>query len=73
MNFSNAAFDQANELAERERENGILAAARAMAGGGFTHCIECGEEISAQRRAAYRGAKRCVECQTAYELEQATR
>lgn len=73
MNFSNAAYDLANEIADRERESGILAAARALSGDGFTHCIGCGEPIDARRRAAFPGAKRCYECQSAYELEQATR
>lgn len=73
MNFSNAAYDRADELAEGERESGINAASRALCGHGFTHCIECGEPIDGRRREALPSAKRCVECQTAIELEQATR
>ena len=73
MNSSNAAFDRADELAERERESGIEAASKALSGDGFTHCIECGRPIDPRRRAALPSAKRCTDCQTVYELEQATR
>ncbi|MGG4603054.1 TraR/DksA C4-type zinc finger protein [Alcaligenaceae bacterium Me47] len=33
------------------------------------HCIRCGDEISAARRAAYPAARRCVECQSDYDSE----
>ena len=35
----------------------------AAAGEGETHCVECGEEIPAARRAALPGARTCVACQ----------
>lgn len=73
MNFSNAAYDLADQRAEQEREAGINAAKRAVSGDGFTDCIECGEPIPPHRRAAFPAAKRCFECQSAYELERATR
>lgn len=73
MNLSNAALDRAEELAGKERQSGIRAAALALAGDGFSHCIDCGDEIDPKRRAALPSAKRCTPCQTAYELEQAVR
>lgn len=73
MNFSNAAYDRADELAEKERQIGIEAASKALSGVGFLDCIDCGEEIEPKRRAALPSAKRCTSCQTTYELEQAAR
>lgn len=73
MQFSNAAYDLAEQLAEQERDAGIRAAARALSGDGFTHCIDCGEPIDARRRAAVPGVKRCFLCQQAHEMEQAIR
>lgn len=73
MQFSNAAYERADELAEKERRTGIEAASKALSGPGFIDCIDCGEQISAERRRALPSAKRCTACQMAYELEQATR
>lgn len=73
MNFSNAAYELADQRADEERQSGIRAATVALGGGGHTHCIECGKPIDGRRRAALPSAKRCFECQSAYELEQATR
>lgn len=70
MNSSNAAFDQAEQLAEAEREAGIVSARAALSGGGFTHCVNCGVAIPLSRRKALPSAKRCFECQQAYELDQ---
>jgi phage/conjugal plasmid C-4 type zinc finger TraR family protein len=70
MNFTNAAYDQADELAEKERQCGIEAASKELSGSGFTHCIDCGAEIDRRRRAALPSAKRCFPCQQAYELDQ---
>jgi phage/conjugal plasmid C-4 type zinc finger TraR family protein len=70
---SNADFDRAEELAEGERQSGIKAASKALLGVGLIDCIGCGHEIDPKRRAAAPWAKRCAECQTTYELEQATR
>lgn len=72
MYVSNAALDRAEELAEGERQTGINAASRAISEVGFVDCIDCGREIHPKRRAALPSAKRCVDCQTAYELEQVT-
>jgi len=45
--------------------DGVLTArARLPAGEGATHCIECGDEIPAARRAALPGARTCVHCQS---------
>ena len=43
----------------------MLARARLAAGGGESHCAECGEEIPAARRKALPGARTCVPCQSA--------
>ena len=50
--------------------DGVLhARARLPAGEGTTHCVECGEEIPARRRAALPGVRTCVACQA--ELDRA--
>ncbi|MEM7250500.1 MAG: DksA/TraR family C4-type zinc finger protein [Pseudomonadota bacterium] len=41
------------------------------AGSGRAECEECGEPIPAARRAAIPGARRCVECQSARDTENA--
>jgi phage/conjugal plasmid C-4 type zinc finger TraR family protein len=43
----------------------LAARARLAAGEGASHCDECGEKISAARRAALPNARTCVPCQTA--------
>lgn len=73
MDVSNAALDLASERADQERENGIRAASAAIAGSGFTHCVDCGGAIDEARRAALPSAKRCFGCQSIYEMEQAAR
>lgn len=73
MNFSNAAYDLADQRAEQEREAAVLAARLALGGDGSSHCIECGDPIESARRAAYPSARRCVACQSAHELEHARR
>lgn len=49
--------------AEQERNSGINSVRRELNTQGESHCIDCDEEISAQRRAALPSAKRCVDCQ----------
>ena len=45
-------------------KDAVLAArTRLAAGGGETHCVECGEEIPDARRRALPGARTCVACQ----------
>ncbi|WP_449557263.1 TraR/DksA family transcriptional regulator [Huaxiibacter chinensis] len=33
------------------------------------HCVECGEDIPAPRRAAVPGCQKCAECQSVIELK----
>lgn len=42
----------------------LTARARMPAGGGATHCEECGEAIPDGRRRALPGARTCVRCQS---------
>ena len=45
--------------------DGVLTArARLPVGEGSEHCIECGDDIPAARRAALPGATTCVACQS---------
>jgi phage/conjugal plasmid C-4 type zinc finger TraR family protein len=45
--------------------DGVLRARAGMpTGEGEIHCVECGEEIPAARRAVVPGVRRCVACQS---------
>lgn len=62
--------DFAKELADREIETRINAAARGIemaVTDGRETCAECGVEIPEARRKACPGAFRCVECQETHE------
>lgn len=63
MKTGNAAFELADQLAEKEREAGVAMVRAAVSGTGETHCIDCGEAISPERRAALPSARRCIDCQ----------
>jgi len=63
----NAALELADLRAEQERERGIKAAQQALLQEGRDDCAGCGAEIEAQRREALPSARRCIECQTAFE------
>ncbi len=56
-------LDEAQEKTERERAASIGRATAALRGEAETHCVSCGDEIPAARRAAVAGVKRCVGCQ----------
>ena len=43
-----------------------------IATGGFGVCIDCGTGVPLARLKAYPTAKRCVQCQTAYERQRTT-
>jgi phage/conjugal plasmid C-4 type zinc finger TraR family protein len=60
----NAAFDLADELAERERLAGIARASAAVKGMSGRFVCDCGSEIPPARRAAYPNAKDCIDCAT---------
>lgn len=69
MTLSNFAFELAEHRAEQERDAAIARATAEVSAQGEVHCIRCGDEISAARRAAYPAARRCVECQSDYDSE----
>lgn len=73
MDLSNSAFDQAEELAEGERQNGIKTASEALSKPGTAVCVDCDTEISEARRKAAPFATRCIECQAAREKGQVAR
>ena len=68
--LSNFHRERAEELTEEEREAAIKAASKALQGGGFHDCIDCGIPIPRIRKAALPSAKRCFECQQTYEMQQ---
>lgn len=37
-------------------------------GPGTIYCVDCGDKISAARKAAYPSCTRCAECQAAWEV-----
>lgn len=45
-----------------------LARGRLKAGGGLTHCEQCGEKIPQARRKALPGARTCVSCQSGRDM-----
>ncbi|EQC0055598.1 TPA: TraR/DksA family transcriptional regulator [Klebsiella oxytoca] len=61
-------IDQANELAERQREAAIAKCRINHHAVSATHCCDCGEEIKQKRREAVPGCQRCADCQEEEEL-----
>lgn len=66
MSFSDD-IDWANDLAMREREDGARAATDALRETGTETCLDCGDLISPERKAAVPSARRCSLCQTERE------
>ena len=75
--------DQAQTSTMNLREGGMAAhyaveladvdnALERIATGGFGVCIDCGTGVPLARLKAYPTAKRCVQCQTAYERQRTT-
>ncbi|WP_417423581.1 TraR/DksA C4-type zinc finger protein [Hoeflea sp.] len=62
-------IEQAEERVARERDLKLEHAAKLVAEHGQSDCKDCGFEIPPDRRAAAPFAKRCFECQQAYELD----
>ncbi|HAT6800606.1 TPA: TraR/DksA family transcriptional regulator [Citrobacter freundii] len=61
-------IDTAAEIEELQR-NAALSAHRLNHNAvSVEHCMECGEDIPAPRRAAAPGCQTCAECQTDLEL-----
>lgn len=56
-------LDLAEALAERERAAGVARVAAALAKPGAADCWDCGDRLSAARRAALPSAVRCTACQ----------
>jgi phage/conjugal plasmid C-4 type zinc finger TraR family protein len=61
-------IDQASELEEMLRENAIAAHRLNPNAVSASHCIECDEALSDERRKAYPGCTMCVSCQSEQEL-----
>lgn len=59
--------DRANLDTETYRAAGLRKVQDQVAQAGATECVACGEELSAERRAAMPSARTCVECQEAAE------
>ncbi|EMR0739546.1 TraR/DksA family transcriptional regulator [Citrobacter braakii] len=56
-------IDQASALEEMMRENAIQAHRLNHSAVSATHCEECGDRLSNERRKAYPGCTMCVSCQ----------
>ncbi|HHT8226931.1 TPA: TraR/DksA family transcriptional regulator [Citrobacter braakii] len=61
-------IDQASALEEMMRENAIQAHRLNHSAVSATHCEECGDRLSNERRKAYPGCTMCVDCQAEQEL-----
>lgn len=60
--------DIANDYAERQLEHSLAKhVAREKSEESSFYCIECDEVIPHKRRAAIKGVKTCVDCQSALE------
>lgn len=62
--------DVAKDYADRHNQESIsrvLAEARRPVGLGSEFCVDCEEEIPAERRQKQPGCTRCVDCQRAHE------
>ena len=66
--MSSEIIDQASALEEMMRENAIQAHRLDHSAVSATHCIECDEALSDERRKAYPGCTMCVSCQSEQEL-----
>ncbi|MEF3090439.1 TraR/DksA family transcriptional regulator [Raoultella scottii] len=60
-------IDQANELAELQREAAIAKCRINHNAVSATHCVECGDEIPMRRREVVAGCQRCADCQEVAE------
>ena len=63
-----ADYAEARERVERDRGMSLSRAALEAAGAG--ECCDCGDDLSAERRAAAPFARRCVDCQSDHERGQ---
>lgn len=63
-------LDRVQELVDLRTERSISSARSLLNQGGEIECVDCGVEIPAARRNAYRAARRCALCQTRLETRQ---
>ncbi|EMX9223749.1 TraR/DksA family transcriptional regulator [Citrobacter koseri] len=61
-------IDQANELTQQRIDMAVAAHRLNRNAVSAEHCMECGEDIPAPRRAAVPGCQTCAECQADLEL-----
>lgn len=70
-------FDQASAIEAMDRDLRIQAvreaAGQSTVAAVDDDCMDCGDAVGEERRAALPGARRCVECQRAYERKRAGR
>lgn len=64
-------FDDAQRVAELQQQDALESHHRRVdqirTAHSRTHCLDCGEEIPEKRRAAVKGCRRCLRCQTDFE------
>lgn len=60
-------IEQADALAQTERESSLQAIQTALRKPGLSHCADCEDPIPPERHAAAPWATRCINCQTAHE------
>ncbi|TBZ98254.1 TraR/DksA family transcriptional regulator [Rhizobium leguminosarum bv. viciae] len=60
-------YDQAEELAAKERQAGIRRLQAALERDGSCDCQDCDHQIEPARREAMPSAIRCIACQTRFE------
>lgn len=66
-------IDQASALEEMMRDNAIQAHRLNRDAVSATHCEECGDQLSDDRRRAYPGCTMCVSCAEENEIRQKQR
>lgn len=62
-------IDTAAEIEELQRNAALSAHHSNRNAVSAEHCVECGEDIPAPRRAAVPGCQTCAECQSVIELK----
>ena len=62
-----AIIDQANDLAELQREAAFAKCRINHNAVSATHCVDCGDPIPARRRELVAGCQRCADCQEEFE------
>ena len=65
--LGNRAFELAAQRADQERDAGVARSIAELGTKGALACVDCGEPISAERRAAMPSACRCIDCQSQRE------